>query len=305
MSVWRALAPAKINLGLFVGPVRGDGRHEIVSVMQSISLADELTMSDAQAGVLDDKLDCPGVDGPAVDNLAMRALTAFRRQSGWSGPPMRVSVAKRVPVAAGLGGGSGDAAAALRLAAAASGAGDAAMLRRIALALGSDVPAQVQPGRWLARGAGEVLQRLPPARRPLGVLVLPLQAKLATAEVYAAYDELGKTRDAAQLQRRADELAAALASGAALPAPDLLHNDLQQAACMLCPAIEDALDEARRCGAEAVLLSGSGPTVIGLFAGEQALARAVEAARRCSGRMPAAIAARDVDASFGAPSLSR
>ena len=302
MTVWRALAPAKINLGLFVGPVRTDGRHQLVTVMQSISLADELTLSDAQGQLADDELHCPGVEGPPTDNLALRALVAFRAQSRWSAPPKRLSVEKRVPIAGGLGGGSGDAGAALRLAAAASQSGDAAMLHRIAVTLGADVPAQVQPGRWLASGAGEVLKHLPAPSQPLGVLVLPSQATLSTAAVYAAFEEIGVSRDAAQLERLEQELAAVLRDGAPLPAPHLLHNDLQRAARRLCPSIGQALSEATRAGADVALLSGSGPTVVGLFAGGQALTRAQTAARRLSGRTPAAVCALTVDAAFGAPS---
>src|ERR1700733_6048404 len=146
-----ALAPAKINLGLFVGPTRADGRHELTTVMQSISLADELTLQAAPApDASGDVVVCPGVPGPPSENLAAAALAAFRAATGWDAPPLQLHIVKRVPVAAGLGGGSGDAAATLRLAATASGLGDHALLGEIARALGADVPAQVQPGRWLA-----------------------------------------------------------------------------------------------------------------------------------------------------------
>src|SRR5258705_6152742 len=156
MSVHRALAPAKVNLGLFVGPRRpSDGRHELATVMQSISLADELTLEPAAPGAEQDEVLCPGVPGPPGANLAAAALRAFRASTGWDAAPVRLTIAKRIPVAAGLGGGSADAAAALRLASHASGAGDERLLRRLAAELGSDVPAQISPGRWLAGGAGE------------------------------------------------------------------------------------------------------------------------------------------------------
>jgi 4-diphosphocytidyl-2-C-methyl-D-erythritol kinase len=302
MSAYRALAPAKINLGLFVGPRRdGDGRHELITVMQSISLCDELTLADAPAGAARDELVCPGVRGAPEDNLASRALAAFRERTGWSAPAQRLQIVKRIPVAAGLGGGSADAAAALRLAQRASGLGEEPLLAELAAGLGADVPAQLQPGRWLAHGAGELLERLPPPRPTFGVLVLPLAEQLSTAEVYAEADRAG-LRSSAQLERAAQELTAALSRGAGLQtASGLLHNDLQPAALALCPRIEQALEQARRAGAEHALVSGSGPTVLGLFpsAGEDTAdgpALAAQAAAELAAREPAAIAATPVRA---------
>lgn len=295
----RALAPAKINLGLFVGQVRaGDGRHELVSVMQSISLADELTLMPA-AGGDGDQLDCPGVEGPPERNLAMRALASFRQATGWEAGPLRLCVRKRVPVAAGLGGGSGDAAAALRLAAAVSGLGDREMLLSLAAELGADVPAQVRPGRWLAQGAGERLRELPAASAALGVLVLPDVSALSTAAVYAELDRGGRLRSSAELCDRAEALAQSLADGEQLPPPRLMGNDLQEPALLLCPSIGDSLDRAGAAGAEIVMLSGSGPTVLGLYAGADGPARAQQAAQALRAGGVAAHAARSVEACFG------
>ena len=241
----RELAPAKINLCLLIGPHRPDGRHELVSVMQSITLYDELTLADG-AG---DEVICPGVEGP---NLVERALAGFREVTGWDGPPQRIEIVKRIPVAAGLGGGSADAAAALRLLARRSGRGEDGQLLELASRLGSDVPSQLRPGRSLVRGGGELVQALAqPA--PFGVLVLPSHAALSTAAVYAQADRLGLTRSAAEL--------------AALE-PDALTavNDLQAAALSLEPSIGAALERARAAGAAHAFVSGSGPTVLGLFA---------------------------------------
>jgi 4-diphosphocytidyl-2-C-methyl-D-erythritol kinase len=295
----RALAPAKINLGLFVGLTRPDGRHELVSVMQSISLADELTLEDAPAGAERDEVVCPGVSG---ENLAANALELFRQATGWDAGPLRLGVDKRVPVAAGLGGGSADAAATLRLASAASGLGDMDLLHVLAGKLGADVPAQVAPGRWLGTGAGELLDKLPDPVSPLGVLVLAGAAELSTAEVYAAADRMELGHDASILEERRRALGRALELGVALPeGKGLLHNDLQAAAIALCPAIEGTLEQAREAGAEAVFVSGSGPTVVGLFARANGLVRAQRAAAGLAGREPAAMAAVTVDASFGEP----
>jgi 4-diphosphocytidyl-2-C-methyl-D-erythritol kinase len=304
-GVHRALAPAKVNLGLFVGPVRErDARHELVSVMQSISLADELTLEPAPAGGERDEIVCPDVPVPGERNLAAAALRAFRAGTGWRAPPLRLSIVKRIPVAAGLGGGSADAAAALRLARHASGLGDEQLLLRLAAELGADVPAQVSPGRWLASGAGERLQELASPRSPFGVLVLALEATLSTAAVYAEADRLAQLRTHATLEERRQELSAALERGAALPAAtELLHNDLQRAAVALCPQIAHSLAQARDVGAELALVSGSGPTVIGLFptvgrSPGSGLALARAAAADLANRTPAAICATPVDGAF-------
>jgi 4-diphosphocytidyl-2-C-methyl-D-erythritol kinase len=305
-GVHRALAPAKVNLGLFVGPVRAsDGRHELVSVMQSISLADELTLELAPPGAVTDEVICPGVPGTAEDNLAAAALRLFRASTGWRAPPLRLSIVKRIPVAAGLGGGSADAAAALRLARHASGLGDERLLRSLGAQLGADVPAQIAPGRWLASGAGERLQELAPARSQFGVLVLGLDVALSTAAVYAEADRLALTRPRRELDERRLELRAALEHGAPLPAAtELLHNDLQRAAVSLCPQIVDALRQARDAGAELALVSGSGPTVLGLFgnggrAPGSGVALAQVAAASLAGRSPAPICATPVDVELG------
>jgi 4-diphosphocytidyl-2-C-methyl-D-erythritol kinase len=294
----RARAPAKINLGLFLGPVRADGRHELVTVMQSISLADELTLREASPRSARDEVLCPGVPDPPEENLAARALAAFREATGWEASPLQLSILKRVPVAAGLGGGSGDAAAALRLAACASGLGDHGLLDELARGLGADVPAQVRPGRWLASGAGELLHALPEPCAALGVLVLPLARALSTAQVYARADRMGLARTRLELEERHRALGQALAGGASLPPVELLRNDLEDAARALCPEIDLALDHARAAGADVAVLSGSGPTVLGLFAGPDGPGRARAAARVPGGRTPAPIAAEPVAAEF-------
>jgi 4-diphosphocytidyl-2-C-methyl-D-erythritol kinase len=298
----RALAPAKINLGLFLGPVRErDGRHELATVMQSISLADELTLDAAQPGVEHDEVLCPGVPGPPEQNLAARALREFRLATGWDGAPVRLTIEKRIPLAAGLAGGSADAAAALRLAQAASGIGGEELLLEIATGLGADVPAQVSPGRWLASGAGERLEALPAPTLPFGVLVLPGGFELSTAAVYAEADSLGLARDAERLAVLRDDLRAAFATGAPLPAAgELLHNDLQRAAVSLRPEIAERLRLATRAGGDRTLLSGSGPTVLGLFprAGEERFGLARLAAAGLAEQLPEPLCAAPVDSAF-------
>jgi 4-diphosphocytidyl-2-C-methyl-D-erythritol kinase len=264
-------APAKVNLCLFVGPTREDGRHELVSVMESISLSDTLHLAEHDGP--GDEVVSEGVE----DTLVTRALQAFRATTGWDGPPVRITLEKRIPVAAGLGGGSADAAAALRLARRVSGLGTDEELHAIASELGSDVPGQVRPGRVLATGAGENVERLdPPA--PYGLLVLPSREHLSTPAVYGEADRLGLPRA---------DLRAALDRVRREGPPPV--NDLQDAARSLCPSIDEALEAARSAGARDVMVAGSGPTVLGLF---DTPAEAERAARRLTGRDPEPIAAR-------------
>src|SRR5436305_146296 len=133
----RTRAPGKVNLCLFVGEPREDGLHPLVSVVQALSLADELTLEPAGEG---DEVVCAGVQGP---NLAGRALELFRDQTGWDAPPQRLTIEKRIPVAAGMGGGSSDAAATLRLAAHAAGV---AVPAGLSPRLGADVASLLRPG---------------------------------------------------------------------------------------------------------------------------------------------------------------
>jgi 4-diphosphocytidyl-2-C-methyl-D-erythritol kinase len=286
-----ALAPGKVNLCLYVGEAREDGLHPLVSVVQPLALADELRLEPAPAGSRGDEVLCPGVDGP---NLAARALAAYRAAAGWDAPPQRVTIVKRVPVAAGMGGGSGDAAAALRLAAHAAGRPGDPLLAELAPSLGADVPAQLSVRRCLVTGAGERVEPLPPPPAGLGVLVVPVDAGLSTADVYREADRLGLARPAEELAALAREVRAAALAGS-LPGR-LVHSDLEVAARSLCPAIEPALAAAAEAGADGVLVSGSGPTVAGLFGGRNGAERARAAADALRAAHPRALAAAPVGA---------
>jgi 4-diphosphocytidyl-2-C-methyl-D-erythritol kinase len=248
-------APAKLNLCLYLGERRPDGLHELCSLFEPLALADRITVAEAEDGA--DEVICPGVDGP---NLAARALEALR-EAGWGHPPLRIEIDKRIPVAAGLGGGSADAAAVLRLA-----AGEVEGLATLAAAIGADVPSQLEPATALVGGAGEVVEALPdPAEH--AVVLLPDERGLATAEVYAEADRLGLGRDAAELAEIRERIrAAASGGGSPLSHKTLLVNDLEAAAVSLRPEIAEALEALREVGAEHALLAGSGPTAVGLFA---------------------------------------
>jgi 4-diphosphocytidyl-2-C-methyl-D-erythritol kinase len=256
-------APAKLNLCLYLGAPRPDGLHELCSLFEPLALADLLTVTPAER----DEVVCPGVEG---ENLAARALAALRER-GWQRQPLRVEIEKKVPVAAGLGGGSGDAAAILRLA-----AGEVAELPQLAAELGADVPSQLRPALALVRGAGERVEPLPePAEHT--VVLLPGGGGLSTAAVFAEADRLGLGRSAAELDELAQRLREVAGAGASpLVYPELLVNDLEPAALSLRPDIGEALAALRDAGAPVAILSGSGPTVVGIF-GDLASARAAAA----------------------------
>ena len=297
MTRLRCLAPGKVNLCLFVGRARPDGYHPLVSLVQPVSLADELELELAPAPADRDEVVCPGIEG---ENLAAQALARFRAAAAWAGPPVRITIVKRVPVAGGMGGGSGDAAATLRLAAVAAGHQRRTdELHRIAVGLGADVPSQLAPERCLMTGMGEGVRPLGDPR-PFGLLIVPSAHALSTAAVYAEYDRLGLGRDPDELDRLSGQVPGAARDGSLL-AERLLHNDLEAPARSLCPPIGDALDDVRASGAVRAMVSGSGPTVFGLFPGPDGAGHAQAAAAALRGRHPGATASIPVGPTFAAP----
>jgi 4-diphosphocytidyl-2-C-methyl-D-erythritol kinase len=291
----KALAPAKVNLGLFLGGVReSDGRHQLVTVFQAVSLADTLTAS-VVAGD-GDLVICPGIAG---ENLATRALAALRAR-GWDGPPLRIEVDKRIPVAGGMAGGSADAAATLRIALALL-PGRAEEVEAIAAELGADVPSQLMPGLSLGTGAGELVEQF--ASLPEhAFVVVPMDFELQTAAVFREADRLGVLRSPEELEELRVRIVGLLSAGSALPG-ELLVNDLEPAARSLAPALDSVLEAVRGAGADEAFVSGSGPTVCGLWWGEDAARAAAEAATLLRPRYPAALPATPVNAEFALPSV--
>jgi len=253
----RAPAPAKINLALVVGPLGSEGKHEVATVLQRVDLADRVAV------VPSDQLDVRGFDG---DTLVRRALTELAAAAGVS-PSWTATITKRIPLASGLGGGSSDAATALRLAneTLASPLPPAALLG-LAATLGADVPFFLGDGPRLGRGDGSTLEQLQLPQDYWVVLVRPTDVvKPSTAAVYMAFDD----RDGADgWEERRSRLDAALAEVvrprdlAALPPNDLASSPLA--------------NELRRLGAFRADVSGAGPVVYGLFHHR----RQAEAARR-------------------------
>ena len=255
-------APAKVNLVLQVGRRREDGLHELCSLFAPLELADELTFEPAEH----DEVVAPGVDGP---NLVQDALDAFRASAALE--PLRVRIEKRIPVAGGLGGGSADAAAALRAANRLTGEPlEIGELRSLGANIGADVPSQLDPIPSLVTGAGEVVEPLEvPA---LWLVLVPSGEGLSTAAVYAEFDRQAGGRPALD----PNELRALAGAGAHALARSA-ENDLEPAALSLRPALEETLDRLAAQGALAARLSGSGPTAFAVFEDEGAAQRAVEA----------------------------
>jgi len=257
----RVLAPAKLNLGLRVLGRRSDGYHELASVFVPLDLADELELEIAPAAGAEVTLTlagaCDGVPGGA-SNLAQRAAAEFLGEAGLAAA-VRMTLTKRIPAAAGLGGGSSDAGAVLRaLAQRQPRALDPRALARLALRLGADVPYFLDPRPARVGGIGERSEAL--ASLPsLAFLLANPGLPLATARVFEAFD--ARPRPA----RRAFHPSLGLD----------LANDLEPAAERLCPAIVPLRERLHELGAEAVALSGSGPTLFGLFPDAEAAAEAL------------------------------
>ncbi len=247
------LAPAKVNLVLRVGPLRPDGFHDVHSLMVPLDLADtvEVTVRDRPGGVTCRVPGRPELDGEG--NLAARAALLVKERFGRPNA-VAIRIAKRIPVTAGLGGGSSDAAAVIRALARAFRIRDARALAALAAEVGSDVPFFLGPGPAWARGRGE---RLAPARvPPLDlVLVYPVDPGLAirAAEAYRWLDE-----------RRAGR-AAALPTRGGPWRPALVGNDLEVPCVERRPALAALLGRLVGAGATKAIMSGSGPTVFGLF----------------------------------------
>ena len=270
--VIRVEAPAKLNLYLHVTGRRDDGYHELDSLVTFAALADRLEI--APAGALHLSVTgpfAPGLD--ADDNLAARAATALAERLGRPAG-VRIALEKRIPVAAGLGGGSADAAAVLRGLARLwrLDAGHAGALRETALALGADVPVCLESGAAYLAGIGEVLSA-PPRLPPCAALLVNPGVPVPTGPVFAA--RRGPFSDPARFEEGtadAPALAALLAAR---------RNDLEQPALAQVPAIGRVLQRlAAAPGCLLARMSGSGGTCFGLFEDEATAARAASAIGR-------------------------
>jgi 4-diphosphocytidyl-2-C-methyl-D-erythritol kinase len=264
-------APGKLNLCLYLGPTRADGLHEIASLFESVSLHDTLTLTRLDQG--EDRVVCPGVPG---ENLAARALRACRESGLLTGPPVELAIEKRIPVAAGMGGGSADAAAALRLVAELEGHTHEAFAQ-IAFTLGADVPSQLRPGASLVHGAGERVTEIDPrclARARRSYVIIAQSIGLSTADVFAQADRAGLPED--DIVDREESLVEKISAGVDLTALcSLVENALEPAILALRPELAGVPAMLLESGAAVSAFTGSGPTCFGIFASRTAAEIAV------------------------------
>jgi len=272
--------PAKLNLQLAVGPPRGDGYHDLVTVFHAVSLFDEVTVTPADRDGI--TVTGEGADRVPADsgNLALRAVAAFRAAvpgvaepgvaepgaaGSGAGRGVQVRIAKRIPVAAGLAGGSADAAAAL---VACNELWDAGLsqtqLVEIAARVGSDVAFALLGGTAVGRGRGERLTPALAPSTPYHWVLAFADGQLSTPEVYATLDRLRADGAAEPVLDAA--LMSALRLGDARLLGRALSNDLQQAALSLFPGLRKTLAAGLELGALGALVSGSGPTCVFLAA---------------------------------------
>jgi 4-diphosphocytidyl-2-C-methyl-D-erythritol kinase len=271
-------APAKVNLTLLIGPPGPSSYHELFTVFAPVDVYDELsfTLEAKPAGGSPGAFHVKAHAIEAEANIVAHALKALERHAGWVFTG-RVTIDKGIPMAAGMGGGSTDAATALVVGAQVlreAGGPDVspADLHKLARALGADVPFFLDPRPAIGRGIGDLLEPLPLPELPL-VLIFTDQP-LSTAHVYREFDLLNPIEGADAFAARAvaeeekwrrvktvEEVA------------NILYNDLEETSCNLLPGLCDAKDIILQEGALGALMSGSGPTIYGVCAsGEDAAA---------------------------------
>jgi 4-diphosphocytidyl-2-C-methyl-D-erythritol kinase len=290
-STMRVRAFAKINLSLRVLGTRADGYHELRTIFRSIALHDTLTIR-ASRGPL--RLTCDDSGCPTDDtNLIARAATLLWGAAGRRGAPRDVAIdlQKRIPMQAGLGGGSSDAAAALRVLARMWRV-DEARLRATAAALGADVPYFFEGGTVLGLERGDLLFPLIGYPAAWVVLVLPAFG-VSTKEAFGWFDQMdgGRAFQASRF-RPAESLALRTREHLALPE---LQNDLEAAVAAHHPQIKRLISAMRRAGTSHAAMSGSGSAVFGLFARRREAARAAEMLATRSGRGTVTVVTRTLN----------
>jgi 4-diphosphocytidyl-2-C-methyl-D-erythritol kinase len=269
-------APAKVNLSLLIGPKDAEGMHELFTVFAPVDLHDELeiTLEARPAGGFegDLRVKCRVDDGES--NLAAKALRALERHTGWVFTG-RVDIDKHIPVGAGMGGGSSDAAAALlagvqTLIEAGGPVPDRTQLLALAREIGADVAFFLDPRPAIGRGVGEILEPIELPELPL--VVVPSERHLSTERVYKAYDDQQPFGNRAVFDLRADTAGRNWRQVRDVgQAARLLENDLEKIAYSLIPTLLTDREVLVREGATAALVSGSGPTLFGLCgSGEKA-----------------------------------
>jgi 4-diphosphocytidyl-2-C-methyl-D-erythritol kinase len=266
--------PAKVNVQLAVGPARPDGFHGLANVFLAVGLHDHVTVTAADALTL--TCTGPGSDQVPLDrtNLAARAAIALAARHGLGEPKVRIDIAKDIPVAGGMAGGSADAAGALVACDALWGTNASRdELLDICAELGSDVPFSLVGGAALGTGRGEQLRPLEVGGEFWWVFAVA-DGGLSTPAVYREFDRLSPDAEEPVASER---LLGALRDGDVNALAASVSNDLQPAALSLFPSLKTTLDAGLAAGALAALVSGSGPTTAYLVA-DEAAARRVAAA---------------------------
>ena len=258
-------ARAKLNVCLHVGRIQPNGLHEIRSLAGCLALADQLLFEPGDGGFT---LRCEGADIAERDNLAFRAASAL----GANSENVRLRIRKNIPVQAGLGGASADAAATLLGIARIAAQRDsrhiaAAELAAIASSLGSDVPACLTTGFKTMRGTGDIIHPIHIAAPPWGIALLKPVAGMSTADAYRRFDaRAGDIANIPLAERDVSEIVAAdIAAGRFADFCAHARNEFDPVICEMMPEVARAHDRLRRAGAEATLLCGSGSTVAGFF----------------------------------------
>ncbi|MFD7708406.1 4-(cytidine 5'-diphospho)-2-C-methyl-D-erythritol kinase [Streptomyces sp. NPDC059785] len=266
--------PAKVNVQLAVGAARPDGFHDLANVFLAVGLYDEVTV--AKADTFEITCAGPGSDQVPLDrtNLAARAALALAGRYGLGEPAVRIHIAKDIPVAGGMAGGSADAAGALLACDALWGThASRGELLDICAELGSDVPFSLVGGAALGTGRGEKLEVLDVGGEFWWVFALA-DGGLSTPAVYREFDRLSPT---APEPVASPALLDALRTGDVAALAATVTNGLQPAALSLFPSLRATLDAGTAAGAAAALVSGSGPTTAFLAADEAAAHRVAEA----------------------------
>lgn len=262
MGPVKVRVPAKINLHLGVGPLRPDGYHDVATIYHAIGLFDEITARPADSLAL--TMDGEGAGQLALDdtNLVVRAVRALADAAGHA-PHARLHLRKQIPLAAGLAGGSADAAATLVACDALWGTGFSREdLAGIAADLGSDVPFLVLGGTALGTGRGEAVSPVLAPGHAWHWVVALADDGLPTPAVYHELDRLREIDAAPTSIGAPDEILAALRQRDVTVLAKALANDLEAAAVSLRPELRLTLDAGTAAGALAGLVSGSGPTCV-------------------------------------------
>ena len=268
----KMLCPAKINLFLEVVSKRQDGYHELDTVMHSVDLSDTVTVEVDENGTNENRifLTCTEKDLPVDErNIAYKAALAFAEKYGIKGYDINIEIEKRIPLAAGLAGGSADCAGVLLLLERIFGTNDRSGLLELGGRLGADVPFCMTCGCASASGIGEKMTRVEPLTPERTIVIAKGGESVSTAEAYRLIDTLGERRI-----RSSARMVSLLDKRDASSALEYMYNIFEEVIVPAVPSVGRAKQIMITCGAENAMMSGSGPSVFGVFTNEDDAERA-------------------------------